>query len=102
MFGLGPWELAILAVIILFLFGANRIPEIGKGLGGALREFKNIKKELNSTDSEESDNKDSEKKESEPGLLEGKFTNKMLRHVPGAKKAMAINDKIKKVKAVIK
>jgi len=36
MFGLGPTELIIIAVIILILFGAKRLPEIGKGLGGAI------------------------------------------------------------------
>lgn len=109
MFGLGPWELVIIAVILLLLFGAKKMPEIGKGLGGALREFKNIKKEINTSysDSEKSDDKDTDnkepaKKEKEPGLIEGKIKDKMLNHVPGARQAMDINDKIKKVKEVIK
>jgi sec-independent protein translocase protein TatA len=109
MFGLGPWELVIIAVILLLLFGAKKLPEIGKGLGGALREVKNIKKEMNSSysDSGESndkatDIKESNKKESEPGLIEEKIKGKMLNHVPGARQAMEINDKIKKVKEVIK
>ena len=46
MFGLGPSELIIIALIIILLFGAKRIPEIGKGIGGAIREFRNVKKEL--------------------------------------------------------
>ncbi|MFC1495608.1 twin-arginine translocase TatA/TatE family subunit [Thermodesulfobacteriota bacterium] len=104
MFGLGPWELAIIAVILLLLFGAKRIPGIGKGLGGALRELRNIKKEINSSDSdsEKSENNSPEKKETGSGFIEDKIKNKMLSHVPGAKKAMEINDKIKKVKEVIK
>ena len=46
MFGLGPSELLIIAVIVLILFGAKRLPEIGKGLGGAIREFRNVRKDL--------------------------------------------------------
>ncbi|MCP4667651.1 MAG: twin-arginine translocase TatA/TatE family subunit, partial [Deltaproteobacteria bacterium] len=48
MFGLGPTELIIIAVIVLLIFGAKRLPEIGKGIGGAIREFKEVKKELGS------------------------------------------------------
>src|SRR4051812_43797665 len=36
----GPTELIILLTIILLLFGAKRIPELAKGLGTGLREFK--------------------------------------------------------------
>ena len=104
MFGLGPWELAIIAVILLILFGAKKIPEIGKGLGGAIREFRNIKKEISGThtEPEKSVKKDPEKKEKEPGLIEDKIKNKVIDNVPGARKAMELNDKIKKVKEVIK
>lgn len=36
----GPTELLILLTIILLLFGAKRIPELAKGLGSGIREFK--------------------------------------------------------------
>lgn len=36
----GPTELIILLVIILLLFGAKRIPELAKGLGTGMREFR--------------------------------------------------------------
>ncbi|HKI47816.1 MAG TPA: twin-arginine translocase TatA/TatE family subunit, partial [Desulfobacteria bacterium] len=36
MFGLGPTELIIIAIIVILIFGAKRIPDIGKGLGGAI------------------------------------------------------------------
>ena len=39
MFGLGTTELIVIAVIVLLLFGAKRLPEIGKGIGGALKEL---------------------------------------------------------------
>jgi sec-independent protein translocase protein TatA len=46
MFGLGAGELIVVGVILFLLFGAKRLPEIGKGLGGAIREFKKVKKDL--------------------------------------------------------
>jgi len=36
----GPTELIILLAIILLVFGAKRIPELARGLGGGVREFK--------------------------------------------------------------
>ena len=37
---LGPWELAIILVIIVIIFGAGKLPEIGGALGKGIREFK--------------------------------------------------------------
>ena len=40
MFGLGPWELLVVFLVILLLFGAKRLPEIAQGMGKGIREFK--------------------------------------------------------------
>ena len=40
MFRLGPAELLILLLIVFFLFGAKRLPEMGKGIGEGIRNFK--------------------------------------------------------------
>ena len=40
MFGMGPMELGIVLVIVLVLFGAKRVLEIGASLGKGIREFK--------------------------------------------------------------
>ena len=37
---IGPMEMAIIAFLILLLFGAKRLPEIGRSLGSGMREFK--------------------------------------------------------------
>lgn len=40
MFGLGATELAIILLIVVVLFGARRLPEIGSGVGKAIKNFK--------------------------------------------------------------
>ena len=40
MFGLGIGELVVILIIVLLVFGANRLPEIGSGMGKAIRGFK--------------------------------------------------------------
>lgn len=40
MFGIGIPELLIILVIILVIFGANKLPEIGSGMGRAIKNFK--------------------------------------------------------------
>lgn len=40
MFGLGPIELGIILAIVVVMFGARRLPEIGSGLGKAIQNFK--------------------------------------------------------------
>jgi sec-independent protein translocase protein TatA len=37
---IGPWELAILVVILLLIFGPKRLPDAGRSLGRGIREFK--------------------------------------------------------------
>lgn len=44
----GGWEMVIIVLVILLLFGAKRIPELAKGLGRGIREFKDATKEIKS------------------------------------------------------
>ena len=37
---IGPWEILILLVVVLLVFGPKRLPEFGKSLGKGMREFK--------------------------------------------------------------
>lgn len=50
MFGIGMQELLIILVIALVVFGANRLPEIGGGLGRAIRNFKRASSEPDEID----------------------------------------------------
>ncbi len=41
----GPWQWVIIGLGILLLFGGKKIPELMKGIGGGIKEFKNAAKE---------------------------------------------------------
>lgn len=106
MFGLGGGELIIIAVIVLLIFGARRLPEIGKGLGGAIREFKNIKKDLSVEQGKDDSGPEAERKESKDQnsnahRMEAKVTDKLLNQAPGVKKAVDLKKKADKVKKII-
>jgi len=103
MFGLGTTELIVIGVIVFLIFGAKRIPEIGKGLGGALKEFRNIKKEINLEETEKHGKEEDKVPEQDSiSSIEGKLTEKVIEQVPGVKTAMDINRKVKKVKRLIR
>jgi len=104
MFGLGVPELIIIGIIILLIFGAKRIPEIGKGIGGAIREFRNIGKELQGPKqkTKKSESKKLIEEENDAvSSIEAKVAKKVIEQVPGARKVMEINDKVNKVKEII-
>jgi sec-independent protein translocase protein TatA len=50
MFGLGIPELLIILVIVVLLFGAGKLPQIGSGLGEGIRNFRKSMKEKNEVD----------------------------------------------------
>jgi len=50
MFGLGMPELIVILVIVVVLFGGSRLPEIGKGVGQAIRNFKKATSEPDEID----------------------------------------------------
>ena len=44
--GLGMWEMILIFMVVLLLFGAKRLPEIGSSLGKGIREFKGSLREI--------------------------------------------------------
>lgn len=47
---IGPWQIAVVVVLILLLFGGKKIPELMRGLGSGIKEFKDASKEEDGTD----------------------------------------------------
>ena len=66
-FNLGPWEILLVLVIILVLFGAKRLPELARGLGLGINEFRDAvdssKKEIMDVIESEDKNKSSDSEE---------------------------------------
>jgi len=67
MFGLGTQELIIILAIVFLIFGAKRLPEIGSGLGKAIKNFKGGVKSIDEGASDKSSEKPpNETKNSDP------------------------------------
>jgi sec-independent protein translocase protein TatA len=53
MFGINSTEILIILAVMVLLFGASRIPELGKSLGTGIREFKNGLRAISEDEEEE-------------------------------------------------
>jgi sec-independent protein translocase protein TatA len=40
---IGPWQIALVVAVILLMFGGKKLPELMKGIGQGIREFKDAK-----------------------------------------------------------
>ncbi len=96
MFGLGVPELVVIGAIVVLIFGAKRLPEIGKGLGGAIREFRKVKRDMSLGDEKQ----EGEEKEEQPSLDKG-LSGKVIEQIPALKKGMKVKKKAEKIKKII-
>lgn len=53
---IGPWQIVIIIAVVILLFGAKKIPELMKGVGKGIKDFKDATKEDSDKDSEEKKN----------------------------------------------
>jgi sec-independent protein translocase protein TatA len=46
---IGPWQVVLILLVVVLLFGAKKIPELMKGVGQGIKEFKDAQKQDDST-----------------------------------------------------
>jgi sec-independent protein translocase protein TatA len=99
MFGLGFQEILLILVILFLLFGAKKLPEIGRGLGETMREIRKIRDERKAGKGKDKD-KDKEKdKEDQKGNLISDI-KKEVEEIPGLKEARELKEAANKVKDI--
>ena len=57
---IGPWQIVLIVLVVLLLFGGKKIPELMRGLGKGIREFKDG---INPDEQAKKDNDSAEKKD---------------------------------------
>ena len=50
---IGPWQIVLIVLVFLLMFGGKKIPELMKGLGKGMKEFKEATKDLKEGEKEE-------------------------------------------------
>lgn len=53
---IGPWQIVLIVLVVLLMFGGKKIPELMRGLGKGLKEFKEAKNDPNKEIEEKDDN----------------------------------------------
>jgi sec-independent protein translocase protein TatA len=113
MFGLGVPEIIVIAIMILLIFGAKRLPIIGESLGKTVKEIRNAKKEISEIKKSEIKKQVGESNESAGQSQENdivdtvqkqmtkQVTDKLLGQVPGIKQAKQLKDKADKIKKIV-
>jgi sec-independent protein translocase protein TatA len=95
MFGLGLPEMIVIGIIILLIFGAKRLPEIGKGLGKTAKQIKGISRDMKEAEEKKQTQRD--KATQPPENDEGKAT--LLDDIePVAKDIREIKEKADKLR----
>mgnify|MGYP000447935802 CR=1 FL=1 len=50
---IGPWQIVLIVLVFLLMFGGKKVPELMKGLGKGMKEFKNATKDLKEGEKED-------------------------------------------------
>jgi sec-independent protein translocase protein TatA len=101
-FGLGMQELLVIFIVVFFIFGAKRLPEIGSAFGKSLREFKKATKKKDEVSTWiKSPTQDEERIHSAKSASEQEDNRlkRELENLPGVKEAQEIKETASKIKA---
>lgn len=80
--GVSPWQLAVIALLLLVFFGRNRLGEIGRGLGRGVRELRKGSREFDGGARDDDDDDDDDQPE-QPRARNAKAGVSARRHVMG-------------------
>jgi len=83
MFGLGATEILLILVVAFIFFGAKRLPEIGRALGRAHREFSQSSRAESAAKTPDQAGAPAQSSGPEGGGLEAELKDQILSHVPG-------------------
>ena len=101
MFGLGATELLIIAVIVFLIFGAKRLPQLGRSLGRVRQEFSEGKEEALQSQEQAEDGQ-----ESQPGQEEDPLTSvlkdQLVSRLPGVGRITRIKKTVERASQVAK
>ncbi len=61
-FRMGPWEIALIVIVILIVFGVGKLPQVGSAIGKGLRSFRKSAKGEDTDDEEEEEEEEEEVK----------------------------------------
>ena len=98
MFGLGGQELIVILVIILILFGAKRLPDIGAGLGKTMKEIRKIRDERKEEKEGKQEDKKGKDQNRDGNLLSD--LKKEVENIPGLKEAREIKNTADEVRKI--
>jgi TatA/E family protein of Tat protein translocase len=84
-FGLGIPEIIIIVVILLFIFGGKRLPEIGKSLGRTVREFRKVTQEIRNEKTSTNKTQGDRQKAETTKALQNKRVKNVTEQIPDAK-----------------
>ncbi len=92
MFGLGATEILVILVVVIIFFGAKKLPDVGRGLGQAMREFRKAEGDKNKVE-ETSKPSDEHSSPEEKGVMA---------KIPGLKEYQDVKKTINKVRKLTK
>ena len=100
MFTLGVPELLVIFVIVLLIFGGKRLPEIGRGLGKSIREFKAATgKDRDEISTWVKEDKDAPSPSTSNAENKKDVLREEMENIPGVKEAQEIKNAASKIKA---
>jgi sec-independent protein translocase protein TatA len=93
MFGLGFQEILLILVILFLLFGAKKLPEIGRGLGETMKEIGRIRNDRKA-------GKEKEKEDQKRNVISD--IKKEVEEIPGLKEVKEVKEVADKIKSITK